>query len=274
MSIVTLKQILAIIISILSSIFAIMNFLRKKTDKEGKLLVTSGHKVIIFLIALVVVVFVSLSTYLEFVNRDQVYANLILTVADPLIVNKDGSQRDSFLLDSDYCVVQYSDRFVVNATVELENIYTREKYVYHPVSDNGSFTFANFKSGKYSVNILSGKEIIYQDTIILDRSNVVSIDDTDTWQFTAFVFDDFYENAVGFSIYLAERQADIVCPLFTLCNIDSEPISFALRIFSSEIDLEHNAKLSGQFYGYPGKYVLSNAMGNATMDQLVFDVGA
>lgn len=274
MSFVTLKQMLAIIISILSSIFAIMNFLRKKKDSKGEYIVSLGHKIVLFLIALVVISFVSLSAYLEFVNRDQICADLVLTVADPLIVNKGGSQRDRFLPDEDFCVVEYSNRFIVDATVELENIYTKEKYMYHPISDNGSFTFVNFKSGTYRIKISTGKKEIYEETVVLNRSNVLTSNGKDVWYFTAFLFDDFYEKTVNFPIYLSGKQFDYNYPVFTLHHYDDELYSFSCVIFSSEIDIEHNDKLAGQFYGYPGRYELNNAVTNTEMEPIIFDVGA
>ena len=247
MSVITIKQLLAILISILGSIFAFMNFVRKKNEK-GELEIKPIHKMVLFLILVVIVAYVLLSSYLEIVNRDQITADLHITVADPRVVNVNGSETDSFVADADYIVVAYNKRFVINATVIMENTATKEKYTFHPQSNNGVFTFSDFKSGQYDVIILTGKKEIYRNTIVLNRSNILNYNGNDVWDFTAYIFDDFISNTIEFTITLSNAQFNRDYPIFTIHDGNSN----TCYIFSSEIDQKNNNKMAGKFYGYPG----------------------
>lgn len=268
MNLITAKQLLAILISIVGSVFAFMNYVRKKNDK-GEFEIKPFQKAILILVLAIIVAYVFLSSYLEIVNRDQIKADLHITVADPRIVNVNGSETDSFVVDADYIVVAYNTRFVIDATVVMENTATKELYTYHPQSSEGVFTFTDFKSGQYNVTILTGKKEIYRNTIVLNRSNVLTYDGKNVWDFTAFIFDDFESNAVGFTISLSNAQFDREYPIFTLHDGNSN----TCYIFSSEIDQNKNNKLAGKFYGYPGHYVLNNAVTTSEMVPIEFDVG-
>ena len=265
---ITVKQLLAILISILGSTFAFINYFRKKNDK-GEYEIKKIKKVVLVLVLVIIVAYVFLSSYLEIVNRDQIYADLHITVADPQIVNVNGTETDRFVVGADYIVVAYNTRFVIDTTVIMENTATKELYTYHPQSSEGVFTFTDFKSGKYNVTILTGKKEIYRNTIVLNRSNVLTYNGKDVWDFTAYIFDDFESNAVGFTITLSNAQYDREYPIFTLHDENSN----TCYIFSSEIDQKNENKLAGEFYGYPGHYVLNNAVTTSEMLPIEFDVG-
>lgn len=269
MNLITVKQLLAILFSIVGSVFAFMNFVRKKNDK-GEFEIKVFQKVILILALVIIVAYVVLSSYLEIVNRDQINADLQITVADPRIVNVNGSETDSFVLNADYLVVAYNTRFVIDTTVILENAATKELYTYHPQSSEGVFTFPDFKSGHYNVTILTGDNEIYKNTIVLNRSNVQNNDGRDVWNFRAYIFDDFETNAVGFSITLSNAQYDREYPVFTIHDGNSD----TCYIFSSEIDQMQNNRMAGMFYGYPGHYELNNAVNTTKMEPIEFDVGA
>ena len=265
---ITAKQLLAILISILGSAFAFMNYVRKKNDK-GEYEIKAFQKVVLVLVLVILVAYVFLSSYLEIVNRDQIHADLHITVADPRIVNVNGTETDSFVVGADYIVVAYNTRFVIDTTIIMENTATKELYTYHPQSSEGLFTFTDFKSGKYNVTILSGEKEIYRNTIVLNRSNVLTYDGKDVWDFTAYIFDDFESNAVGFTTTLSNAQYDREYPIFTLHDGNSN----TCYIFSSEIDQNNKNKLAGKFYGYPGHYILNNAVSSSEMLPIEFDVG-
>lgn len=268
MNLITAKQLFAILISILGSVFAFMNFVRKKNDK-GEFEIKAFQKAILILVLVIIVAYVFLSSYLEIVNRDQIKADLHITVADPRIVNVKGSETDRFVIDADYLVVAYNTRFVIDATVIMENLATKELYTYHPQTNEGVFTFTDFKSGQYEVAILTGNKEIYRNIIVLNRSNVLNYNGKDVWDFTAFVFDDFESNAVEFTVALSDANYIREYPVFTIHDGNSN----TCYIFSSEIDQNQNNKMAGKFYGYPGHYVLNNAVTTSEMEPIEFDVG-
>ena len=269
MNLITAKQLFAILFSIVGSVFAFMSFVRKKNEK-GEFEIKAIQIVILILALGIIMAYVFLSSYLEIVNRDQIKADLQITVADPRIVNVNGSETDSFVLNTDYLVVAYNTRFVIDTTVILENTATKELYTYHPHSSEGIFTFSDFKSGQYNVTILTGNKEIYKNTIVLNRSNVQNYDGRDVWDFIAYIFDDFETNAVGFTITLSNARFDREYPVFTIQDGNSN----ACYIFSSEIDPIQNNRMAGKFYGYPGHYVLNNAVTTTKMEPIEFDVGA
>ena len=267
MSLITVKQILAILISVLGSIFAFMNFIRKK-DSNGNYIISRGQKRFLGLILLIIVLFVGLSSYLEVVNRDQITADLQISVADPVVINKNGTQKDSFVDGADFLVVSYNTRFVIDATVTLKNVYTLEEYTYHPVCDDGIFSVAEIKSGKYNITVFTSSEEIYKGTIVLNRSNVLNSNGKDIWDFTAFVFGDFESQAKERWIPLSSRQSDIEYPVFT---IDTDNCNTML-IFASQIDSTNDGMMQGSFLMLPGQYELNNAVSGSTMKPLVFDI--
>jgi hypothetical protein len=244
-----------------------MSFIRKKNEK-GVYKVTSAQKTVLAIILLIIISFVVLSAYLEIVNRDLFTADFQISVADPVVMIKNGTQKDSFIEDADYLVVSYNTRFIIDATVTLENIKTLEKYTYHPVSVDGVFSIAGIKSGKYIVTVLTGNDEIYQKTVTLDRSNVLNSEGKDTWDFTAFIMDGFEQKAKECTLSLRDRQRDIEYPVFTIhsnnCN--------TLFIFASEIDPQNNGALTGTFMLLPGHYSITNAVSNSTMEPFEFDV--
>lgn len=274
MSLITIRQLLTILLSVLGSVFAFMNYIRKRQDnrkhnvsKEDSR-TSNTEKVVLGLILCVVVSYVGLSAYLELVNRDQIIANLRISVADPVVVNKNGRQTDSFVADADFLVVSYNTKFIIDATITLENVDTWEQYTYHPISNEGYFTIADIKSGKYHITVFSGSEKLYEDIVLLNRSNVLSTVGKDIWDFTAFTLNDFESKAKKHTISLGNSQEGIEYPVFT---IDTEKCDTVL-CFASEIDQQNNGQLAGTFLFLPGQYVLNNAVTGATMPPLSFDI--
>ena len=264
MNLITIKQLLTILISILGSIFAFMSFVRKKNENK----VNGTQKIILVIILIILISFVGLSAYLEIVNRDQITADFQISVADPVAIIKNGTQKDSFIEDADYLVVSYNTRFVVDATVTLKNVDTWEKYTYHPLSVDGAFSIAGIKSGKYIITILTGNNEIFCETININRSNVQNSEGKDIWYFTAFVFDDFETTAKEYLLCLGDRKKDIEYPIFTIA---SENCNTAL-IFASEIDSQNNGSLAGTLLLLPGHYTVNNAVTNSNMESFDFVV--
>ncbi len=266
MNLITIRQLLAILFSILGSIFAFMNFVRKKNEK-GEFKVTNAQKTVLAGILVIIIAFVGLSAYLEIVNRDQITADLQISVADPIVINKNGTQTDSFVEGADYLVVSSDRRFVIDATVTLENIDTWEKYTYHPVSANGAFSIASVKSGRYDIRISTGNHEIYRETIVLNRSNVLSPEGDDVWDFTAHIMDGFEAKAKGRRILIGNRQEDIEYPVFTIYTENGD----SSLIFASEVDPQ-DGSLTGTFWMLPGRYELNNAVSGSNMETYTFDV--
>lgn len=266
MDLVMLRQLLAIVFSVLGSIFAILSFFnstKSKKDSQRKAAFRSLRIIILILCTVVIVGFISLSAYLELTNSDLTTANLVITVAKPRAVNVGGSEVDKFVVDADSIVTTYSTEFVINATVRLTNTKTLQKYEYHPVYEENGFMISNVNSGKYRIEIFSGDSSIYYETILLNKGNVLYINGKDTWLFTAFLFDEFWDNAIEFSVSLNENTHKIEYPVFTL---SSESYNMC-EIFCSNVD-QSSGVFAGKFYGYPGRYILDNAISDSQMPSI------
>ena len=108
---------------------------------------------------------------------------------------------------------------------------------------------------------------MYDEIVVFSRANILHSRDKDTWNFTAFLFDDFWGNAVEFSANVKDKPYDKDYPIFTLYEAESN----RYEIFKSDID-QLSGNLAGRFYGYPGIYKLDNAITNSQMNSVVIDV--
>lgn len=74
--------------------------------------------------------------------------------------------------------------------------------------DDIYYRIPNVSSGKYTIRITTHGYFVYEETIHLQKINA-SIDNengTYNWKFTAYLFEDFYDNAVYFDIYLEDTE--------------------------------------------------------------------
>lgn len=268
MNLVVLHKIFLVLFSVLGSIFTLLSFYRKK-DPSGAPKTRWYYWTVLVCSLIVIIFYVVLGVYLEWINGDKVNATLRITIAEPRIVNVGGTESDPFYVNADYNVVAYRTRFVHRPTVQLTNIKTKETFIYHPISDDhGGFTITDLSSGVYAIKIEDNAGELISDIIILNRANILTIDGANVWDFCAYIFDDFWSHAVEHNIYLFDAEYNTDYPIFTL----SESEANVLQIFNSEIDFSNNHKLQGAFYGYPGIWELNNAVSNSDMGTMEIQV--
>lgn len=268
MDLILLHQLLLIMFSALGLIVAIMGLLTSKQNRPA------GFKPILIFCSIIVFFYVSLGTYLEIVNKDQVYADLIISIGEPYLVNLEGTETEKFIEDSNYLVVSYNKGFSLNATIELRNTKTLEKYTYETYDIGNGYRIANMSSGEYDIKITTSEYPVYSERISLNTTNMGWDDPSDSgqnaniWDFTAFMFEDFYDNATDFDIAIGNLEKLIEYPAF---GIYSDNISVS-KIFSSEVDWEQGGMLAGKFYGYKDVYTVSNAIEPTLMESVIIDI--
>ena len=212
--------------------------------------------------------------YIEIINMNQIYSDLYITIALPYLVNVDGTHKDPFIQDADYSVVAYNPILSLETKIELLNVKTYEKFVYNPsFADFGldlSYRLANVSSGEYDIKIFADDYPLYEERIVLNAQNFYSDDEIGTyrWNFTAFIFDDFYDDTVCFDIYLGDVEGTVTKPLF---GIWSENTGI-YEMFKTEVDWNNNGHMAGKFYGYKDVYFVGNAMTDTKMETVIVDV--
>ena len=264
-----LKEILLVLFSAIGSIIAIVMFFQQKdrNEMEGSSETNRKRKQrwfkpLVVFCAVILTVYVLISSYLVYVNRDRFSADLVIDIKEPYMISVNGTEKDAFVVDADYCVISEQGGFSVDAKINLHNIYTGENYSFRTYNLGDGYRIADFPSGIYDVTIDTKEYELYSERIQLDRSNIIYDDGNNTWLFTAYAFDTFRDGLVKAAIYLGDNRENIEIYAFSVSGGDEH----ACRIFYSDVDWNDNAKLEGYFMGYPGTYEVNNAINTTTME--------
>ena len=223
---------------------------------------------------IIAVAYAANCAYVEIVNMNQIYADLCITIALPYLVNVGGTHKDPFIQDADYSVVAYNPILSLDTKIELLNVKTYEKFVYNPsFADFGldlSYRLANVSSGEYDIRIFADDYPLYEERIVLNAQNFYSDDEIGTyrWNFTAFIFDDFYDDTVCFDIYLGDIEETVTKPLFGIWSENTR----TYEMFKTEVDWNNNGHMAGKFYGYKDVYFVGNAMTDTKMETVIVDI--
>lgn len=212
--------------------------------------------------------------YLEYISQDQIYADLYVNIGQPYLINVGGEYKDKFVDNANYGVVAYNPIYPASSEVELHNINTGETTIFYPsFFDYAGFQYwriANVRSGEYMIKITMDGYQTYNEKITLNKANIN--DDKEksayAWTFTAFLFEDFYDHAVSFDIYLGNVEELTSAPVW---GIYSDNIT-VYPLFYSTVGWDDNGHMPGKFYGYKDIYFISNAMTDTRMETVIVDV--
>lgn len=261
MNIVVIKEILFALFGATGTLVAIIGLFTEKSKRSG------GYKLAIGLCVLVTILYLVVNSYIGIINKDQVFADLIIDIGEPYLVNVGGTENDHYIKNADYLVVSYNQGFSLNAKIELKNMKTGEKYSYQTVNIGDGYRIANVGSGEYSIRIITDEYEEYFEYITLNSTNLGWDGDKNVWTFTAFMFDDFYNNPICFSIYLGDVKETVEYPAF---GISCDNITI-YQIFKSEVDWDNNGLMAGEFWGYRDVYTVSNCIEPTEMVSITID---
>ena len=264
------QQILFFFVGAAGSAVAIFGLFFKQWITNKKHL----RKFLGILFMIIAIAYAANCTYVEIVNMDQIYADLYITIALPHLVNIGGKETDRFIENANYKVLASNRILPFDTTIELFNVKTRERFVYNPIfadfGENLSYRLANISSGEYDVKIYVDDYPPYEERIILNSQNFYSDDEVGIykWDFTAYIFDGFYNDALCFDIYLGDVKDLIIQPLFGISYEDGDMIA----MFHAEVDWNDNGHMAGKFYGYRDVYYVDSLMTASTMETVIVDI--
>lgn len=254
MNIIFIKEIFFVLFGILGTILAIVGLFAGKKLGFAK-------RFFVFVCAAIITLYVGFSAYIEYINRNQVFADLVIYIGEPYVINVNGTETDRFVKDADYYVVGYNTGFSLNASIEIRNVKTLETFFYNTPLISEGFRIANFGSGEYDIWITTEEYRVYSERIVLDSTNMSWDGTGNIWSFTAFVFEDFYNKADRFSIKIGDNKENIEYPAF---GIYSDNVA-VFQIFRSRVDWEKEGLLEGDFLGYKDVYTVVNSISNTKM---------
>ena len=88
----------------------------------------------------------------------------------------------------------------MDASIELTNLRTGEKFFYKTPLISDGYRIVNVGSGEYSIQITTNEYEVYSEYITLKFTNVDWDGTKNVWEFTAFMFEDFYTDASCFDV--------------------------------------------------------------------------
>ena len=265
-----LQRVLGTVAGIAGAIVAIMGILtRNNTPQNGNTEKKGIKKEIAIFFLIILILFALLSGYLEIVNRNKIYANLSIKIQKPRVVyENDPKVKEMYVKNANYKVVNSTFCFALDAQVQLKNVLTLEQYSFTISGFEYQHIINNIPSGEYDLTLITKEYGIFEERIILSRENLLS--DGETWDYIAYIFDGFYDNAVNFNLQLGDIESIIIYPKFGINGTMIPGDSF--YIFEPEINWRDHGKMSGTFWGYEDVYQVENCITNSKMDSLFISV--
>lgn len=263
MSLIAAGQATDLIIALISSVFGI--YLAIKSEK--KIIKAIGGCVLILSVCCVI-----LNLYIILKTDDDVYATLNLRIEEPIAVNYNGYEKDSFLKDAEYQVITSTNSiFSTKTKVQFYDYFNHKTTTYTIFDPTEIRRIDGFKSGEYEVKVfMDGKEQ-YCENIILNTENM---GDSGEWDYTAYVMKNFKSQATKVSITLgANRVANVEKKVFTVA-FEGVPDGKRLncQLFNVNFTNKKQGIMQGEFYLLPGEYRIDNAIEYSEMEPLKIHV--
>ena len=250
MDLVLIKQLLLVVFGALGIITTVLGLFVSK-EKHPKV-----FKYFAVVCVVIIAAHIWISARVEIVTHNQIFADLVLNIGEPYVVNVDGIDPDRFVKDANYRVVSYNNGTSINATIELINTKTGEKSVYKTVFLGDENRLVNIGSGEYIIRITTDEYLTYEEHIILDSTNINWDGTKNVWDFTAFMFEDFFSQAHSLDVNIRNYEFEVEYPVFMIYN-ENTCITVPFR---SEVDWEKDGLLSGEFWGYNEAYTIGNCV--------------
>lgn len=246
MNLFNFKDLFIYLTSISSTALSIFSLTKNESKKKSKVKRTISIFVIILSI-----ISAGLNLYISSYENSLTSGSLMINVANPVIVNYNGTEKDAFIKDADFLVVGETGIFAEYTEIKLTNLKTNQKYEYETDTIYNGFSVNGLRSGTYKIEISCDQYPTYINTIVLNTKNLQN----GSWDFTAYYFDYFYSNAKPLNFTITDTELKkIEYNSFTIATEECDKI----LIFRSEII---DNKLKGEFYALPEKtYKLANAI--------------
>jgi|GEM_PF-2427247 len=242
MSLITIKNTIVLLSAVFAAILAFATSFKSNTKKDNQSKksskVTRWLSIIVFIFAITSAV---LTFYLSSYESSCTTGTLEINVANPIIVNYNGIERDEYIIDANYIVLGQTSIFSENTIIKLKNIKTLETYEYNTMSINNGFSIPGFKSGTYRVWINCDKYPEYTNIIDLSTNNLKN----GKWDFTAYYFDFFDNNSKELDFVLSDKEIEEM--EHSVFSIHSEQCDL-FRLFRTEIV---GNRLKGEFRAIP-----------------------
>lgn len=238
MNLITIKNTIILLSAVFAALLAFTTSFKSNTKKERQ---NKRESKTIMRLSIIVFIFAitsaALTFYLSSYEDSRINGTLEINVANPIIVNYNGVEKDDFVKDADYIVLGQTSIFSENTVIKIKNMKTLETYEYNTMSINNGFSIPSFQSGTYKIWINCDQYPEYTNVIELSTNNLKN----GKWDFTAYYFDFFNNNSKKLDFILSDKEiSDIEHNVF---SIHSEQCDL-FKLFRTEIV---NNRLKGEF---------------------------
>lgn len=246
MNLIDFKDLFVYLTSIFGATLSIFSLTEGKSEKKSKL--KKGISIVVIILS---AISASFNLYISSYENSLTSGCLQINVANPVIVNYNGVEKDAFVQDANFLVVGETGVFAEHTEIKLHNLKTHQKYEYETDTIDNGYKINGFHSGTYQIEISCDQYPTYTNTIVLDTKNLQD----GNWNFTAYFFDYFQSVSKSFNFTLTDNEVQTI--EYNSFTIATDECSKFL-IFKSEII---DNKLKGDFYALPKRtYKLANAV--------------